>query len=31
MTVLNRLRTVSEAVLTAGFNLSARLNALVTD
>jgi 7-carboxy-7-deazaguanine synthase len=31
VTVLNRLREVSEAALAAGFNLSARLNALVTD
>lgn len=31
MAVLNRLRDVSDAALTAGFNLSARLNALVTD
>ncbi|HST85127.1 MAG TPA: 7-carboxy-7-deazaguanine synthase QueE [Kineosporiaceae bacterium] len=31
MIVLSRLREVAEAALTAGFNLSARLNALVTD
>jgi hypothetical protein len=31
MTVLNRLREVADAALTAGFNLSARLNALVAD
>jgi organic radical activating enzyme len=31
MTVLNRLREVADAALTAGFNLSARLNALVSD
>jgi organic radical activating enzyme len=31
MTVLNRLREVADATLTAGFNLSARLSALVVD
>jgi 7-carboxy-7-deazaguanine synthase len=31
ITVLNRLRDVSEAALSAGFNLSARLNTLVGD
>jgi organic radical activating enzyme len=31
MTVLNRLREVADAALTAGFNLSPRLSALVAD
>jgi organic radical activating enzyme len=31
ITVLHRLRQVAEATLNAGFNLSARVNALVTD
>jgi len=31
MIVLSRLREVADATLTAGFNVSARLNALVTD